>query len=67
MKKFKNYNLLLILGIIAGLFLTSTVIAQEEEEFIDPDIPESWYEAPETASELEIEKFDQSPMLDEKV
>ncbi|MFW5788126.1 MAG: ABC transporter substrate-binding protein [Halanaerobiales bacterium] len=64
--RFKNINLFIILTILVGLFLTSTVIAQEEE-LIDPDIPESWYEAPKTASEIGITEFNQAPMLDERV
>ncbi len=37
------------------------------EDILDSNIPQSWYEAPKTASELGITEFHQSPMLEEKV
>ena len=45
----------------------STASAAENQEYIDRDIPDSWYEAPKTASEVGIEEFHQSPMLDKRV
>lgn len=33
----------------------------------DPDMPQSWFEAPGLASEMGITTFNQSPMLDERV
>ncbi|MFW6007058.1 MAG: ABC transporter substrate-binding protein [Halanaerobiales bacterium] len=62
----KKTGFLVLISLMAGLFLISsgTVFSQE---FIDPDIPESWYEAPKTASETGVTEFDQSPMLDERV
>ena len=47
-----------------------TILVQahaSEKEYIDQNIPESWYEAPKTASELGIEEFNESPMLAERV
>lgn len=38
-----------------------------EARWRDPNIPESWYEAPRTASELGITSFQQSPFLDARV
>ncbi|MFW6007251.1 MAG: ABC transporter substrate-binding protein [Halanaerobiales bacterium] len=52
--------------IALSLLLALPVMAQEEEK-IDPEIPENWYEAPETASESGIDEFSESPMLEEKV
>ncbi|MFW6271121.1 MAG: ABC transporter substrate-binding protein, partial [Bacillota bacterium] len=61
----KNIKLIVIMSLIIGLLLTSNLMAQGD--LIDPDIPESWYENLQTASELDIEEFDQSPVLDDKV
>ncbi|MFW6007292.1 MAG: ABC transporter substrate-binding protein [Halanaerobiales bacterium] len=58
--------LVIMIAILIGLLSMGTVFAAEEE-LIDPDIPESWYEAPQTASEVNIEKLNQSPMLDDRV
>ncbi|MFW6269360.1 MAG: ABC transporter substrate-binding protein [Bacillota bacterium] len=62
----KNITFLLIMSIFLTLFFACNVMAQENE-FVDPDIPESWYEAPKTASDMGIKEFDQSPMLDQRV
>ncbi|MFW5980492.1 MAG: ABC transporter substrate-binding protein [Halanaerobiaceae bacterium] len=65
-KKLKKVSIILSISLI--IVLASAFIAlAESDSYIDPDIPESWYEAPKPASEWGIEEFNQSPLLDEKV
>ncbi|MFW6269633.1 MAG: ABC transporter substrate-binding protein [Bacillota bacterium] len=64
-----NYKKLISLfyaTILVSVLLFGTSFAADEE-FIDPDIPESWYEEPQLSSELGITEFKQSPILDQKV
>ena len=52
------------------MFLVSfygLTVAASEDQVIDPNIPDSWYRAPRTASELGIKKFSQAPMLEDRV
>ncbi|MFW6312028.1 MAG: ABC transporter substrate-binding protein, partial [Nanoarchaeota archaeon] len=54
--------------IITFLFILLVgVYTFAEGEILDSNIPDSWYEAPKTASEMGINKFDQSPTLDTAV
>ncbi|MFW6271147.1 MAG: ABC transporter substrate-binding protein, partial [Bacillota bacterium] len=64
----RNNKLILFFSfsLLIGLLWISPILAQEEE-YVDPNVPESWYEAPQSASEIGIEEFQQSPVLDEKV
>ncbi|MFW6287682.1 MAG: hypothetical protein ACOC2J_02920, partial [bacterium] len=52
---------------LSVIFVPNILANDKYREFIDPEIPESWYEAPQKASEMDINEFNQSPMLDEKV
>ncbi|MFW5788206.1 MAG: ABC transporter substrate-binding protein, partial [Halanaerobiales bacterium] len=64
--RLKKSNLLIMLVLFLTFVFVFKVSAQFEE-FIDPQIPDSWYESPQPASEVGITEFSQSPMLDEKV
>ena len=61
----------LLLFFVTSLFLFVQVLyaveSVEDVTYIDPDIPDSWYKAPKTASEVGIQEFNQSPMLDKRV
>lgn len=61
-----KFNQILLMSLIFVLVWSVSVFAVSEA-LVDPDIPESWYEAPKTASELGITEFNESPMLAEKV
>ncbi|MFW6027117.1 MAG: hypothetical protein ACOCRX_12350, partial [Candidatus Woesearchaeota archaeon] len=58
---------------LSFLFLILTLLAApvyaelDVSDFLDSNVPESWNQAPKTASELGIAEFDQSPILDKKV
>lgn len=63
MKRFLK-NFLIMVGFLT-LFLSSTVLASQQG--IPEDTwPESWFEAPKTASELGITDYNQSPVLDDQ-
>ncbi|MFW6309032.1 MAG: ABC transporter substrate-binding protein, partial [bacterium] len=62
----KKLNWFFLISFIAVLFISSLVLAQEDQ-IVDPEIPESWYERLPLASEAGITEFNQSPMLDKKV
>ncbi|MFW6270552.1 MAG: ABC transporter substrate-binding protein [Bacillota bacterium] len=62
----KKISLVLITFVLVSILCISTGMAADEE-FIDPDIPESWYEAPQLASEIGLDEYEQSPMLDKRV
>lgn len=53
--------------VIIMLFVVTGLTRASEEGIIDPNIPESWNEAPKTATEMGITVFNQSPLLKEKV
>lgn len=57
-------NKILCLVSIFIIILTGSVYA---EDVIDPNIPESWYQAPRLADEMGINEFNESPMLAERV
>lgn len=66
--KSKKLVLLVIISLVLFLLCGSVILANEDiSKFIDPNIPDSWYKAPQTASELGITKFNQAPMLEERV
>ena len=66
--KFKKLVLPVIMSLVLFLLCGSVILATEDiSKFIDPNIPDSWYKAPQTASELGITKFNQAPMLEKRV
>ena len=66
--KSKNLVLLVMFSFVLSLLCGSVVLANENDsQYVDPNIPDSWYRAPQTASELGITEFNQAPMLKERV
>ncbi len=65
--KMKKLLIFVVITSFSLVFCISTVFADENSESIDPDIPDSWYEAPRKASDWGITEFNQSPLLDDKV
>lgn len=59
----KTLCLIFVLSIMSFCF-SGLVIASD---FVDPNIPESWYKPLKTASEAGITEFKESPMLSKKV
>ncbi|MFW6270875.1 MAG: hypothetical protein ACOC4G_12455, partial [Bacillota bacterium] len=62
----KKLTIILTISLLSVICIPS-ILAQEAEDLVDPKIPDSWYEAPKLASEVGLEEFNQSPMLEEKV
>ncbi|MFW5980758.1 MAG: ABC transporter substrate-binding protein, partial [Halanaerobiaceae bacterium] len=63
---YKKRSLLVVFILLFTFFCVFKVSAQYDE-YIDPEIPEEWYEDLKTASEMDITEFNQSPILDSKV
>ena len=61
--------------LVFALIVPAAVFADKQEVIkgfierglVDPDIPDSWFVAPQTASQWGIREFNQSPLLDERV
>ena len=61
--------------LVFTLIVPAAVFAEQKEVIkgfierglVDPNIPDSWFVAPKTASQWGIRKFNQSPLLDERV
>lgn len=49
------------------IFFNLNLVCAVDTKLIDPDIPESWFSAPKLSSELNLDTFKQSPLLEEKV
>lgn len=62
----ENMKKISIVALISILFCVLSVSVMASD-IMDPQIPESWFEAPKLASEVGITEFDESPMLADRV
>ena len=69
MKRFRNLMSVCTVGV--ALAAGHAALAQDNPfdiaNFVDPAIPQSWYDAPKLASEAGVSEFTGSPMLDARV
>ncbi|MFW5987853.1 MAG: ABC transporter substrate-binding protein [bacterium] len=65
--KKSSFIIRISLILLLTLAISTISLAQDEYDPVDSNIPESWFEDTQTASELGIESFNESPMTAEKV
>lgn len=63
----KKNNYCFIFFLLISIFIISFPVIADEAEYVDREIPKSWFQTPKTASQLGISEFHQSPFLAKKV
>ena len=64
MNKAHLFTSFLILVFLAITLISPSANGAERPDWLDPKVPESWFEAPKAASDWNIQKFSQAPEWD---